>query len=85
MGLAEEKWGPYVRIVSESIFVRMMAERAASRQWRALDCIQACVKANRGLGKYIPVRFTADMLIEKDEDGNPVKKPSPKSRNLPSD
>ena len=31
LGAADEKWGPFVRIVSESIFVRMMAERAASR------------------------------------------------------
>ena len=40
------------------------------------------MKANRGLGKYIPVHFTADMLNEKEED-IPIKQLlEQKSRNL---
>ena len=60
----------------------MMAERAASRQWRALDSIQACVKASRGLGKYLYISFTADMLNEKDEDIPLKQLLEQKSRNL---
>ena len=50
--------GPFVKIVQEKMFNDMMNERAASRQWRAIECIQACVKAKVGLGKHIPINFT---------------------------
>ena len=42
-----------------------MRERATSRQWRALDCIQSCIKAQKGLGKHIPIKFT--MQLDYDE------------------
>ena len=46
-----------MRVVNEAQFISMMDEKATSRQWRALECIQTCVKAARGLGTHIPVHF----------------------------
>ena len=53
----EDHIGPIVKVVNEAQFINMMEEKATSRQWRALECIQTCVKSRRGLGKHIPVNF----------------------------
>ena len=53
----DEVSGPIIKVVNEAMFVKMMSERATSRQWRAIECIQSTIKANRGLGRHIPIRF----------------------------
>ena len=50
-----------VRVVNEKEFNHMMSAKASSRQWRALECIQSCIKAQKGLGKHIPIKFVMQM------------------------
>lgn len=58
---------PYVKVVSEAMFLKMMSERATSRQWRAISCIQSCIKAQRGLGKHIPIKFSMQIDYEEEK------------------
>ena len=46
----------------------MMTERAASRQWRAIECIQACIKAQKGLGKHIPINFKMQLDLNEQKE-----------------
>ena len=52
---------PSVRVVNEKVFNNMMIVKASSRQWRALECIQSTIKAQKGLGKHIPIKFVMQM------------------------
>jgi len=45
----------FVKIVNEKQFVNMMNMKATSKEWKAIECIQTCVKTKYGLGKYIPL------------------------------
>ena len=42
-------------------FEQVMDESQNSLLWRALDCIQTCVKAKTGLGLHIPIRFSMQL------------------------
>ena len=53
--------GQIIKVVNETQFLKMMGERAASRQWRALECIQSTIKASKGLGNHIPIKFTMQL------------------------
>jgi hypothetical protein len=32
-----------------------------TREWQALECIQACIKAKMGLGRHIPIDFRLEL------------------------
>ena len=57
----QAKNNPIVRVLNENQFLKLMAERATSRQWRSVECIQTCVGSKKGLGKHVPIRFTMQL------------------------
>jgi len=52
----------FERVVSETEFARLMdSYKPGAKEWRAIECIQTCVKARFGLGKHIPIHFRAQL------------------------
>ena len=52
------------RICNESEFIRFMDTYKpvnVTREWQALECIQACIKAKMGLGRHIPIDFRLEL------------------------
>lgn len=58
---------PFERVLTEAEFTAQYNTfKPTSKEWQSIECVQSTVKANRGLGKYIPIHYRAelDSLIE---------------------
>jgi len=54
--------GPFERVITETEFARLIESyKPQAKEWRAIECIQTCVKARFGLGKHIPIHFRAQL------------------------
>jgi hypothetical protein len=38
--------------------------KTTAREWRAIECIQTCIKTTLGLGKHLPISFSMQLDLD---------------------
>jgi len=47
--------------MNETDFTRTMELKATAKEWKAMECIQTCIKLRIGYGKHIQLNFKMDL------------------------
>ena len=38
--------------------------KTTAREWRAIECVQTCIKTSLGLGKHLPISFSMQLDLD---------------------
>ena len=55
------------RVLNEIDFIKIGQKRSNDPVWTKVECIQSCVKSDRGVGKHFMVPFKCEKIIKIDD------------------